>query len=204
MEIKDTDRPSFFKWITHPQMLVGLSALLLSFCGLFIAIYEASLIRQAQRASVWPHVEVVPSTSQDTVKLIVQNTGVGPARIRAAAVTYEGETLAGWSELIRRTTGEEPDGFYRNLINGRVLSGDSPQEVIFRVSGKNGAAARATVPPLGREILEGTVDVTVCYCSVYDECWTTSMQDVLGRLRGEAPRGTQEVSTCDAAEHSGI
>lgn len=94
MNSEGTDHQPFSKWITRPETLIGLSALLLSLCGLFIAIYEASLIRQSQRASVWPYVEVGGTINPDRISLRVQNTGVGPARIRAAAVTYKGETQA--------------------------------------------------------------------------------------------------------------
>ncbi len=58
MNREGTDQLPFSTWIMRPQTLIGLSALLLSLCGLSIAIYEASLIRQALRASVWPYVEV--------------------------------------------------------------------------------------------------------------------------------------------------
>lgn len=43
--IEENVEESFADWITSPQMLVGLSAILLSLCGLFVSIYEASLMR---------------------------------------------------------------------------------------------------------------------------------------------------------------
>ncbi len=52
-------------------MLVALSALLLSVCGLFISIYEASLIRRSQRASVWPYVEVTAGIHNRQIDLRV-------------------------------------------------------------------------------------------------------------------------------------
>ena len=188
-------------------MLVALSAVLLSVCGLFISIYETSLIRQAQRASVWPYVQVGVSITQEGIKLWVQNTGVGPARIQAGAVTYKGETQADWSDLIRSVVGEEADSVsrYWSLINGRVLPSNSPRETIFAVTKDSGAAEREVIALLRRAILEGAVDITVCYCSVYDECWTSSLQDVLSRSRGvETPSGSGEVNGCDSAKRSGI
>ncbi len=205
MNSERTNRTPFWEWITRPQMLVGLSALLLSLCGLFISIYEASLIRQAQRASVWPYVQIAASLSPGRINLWVQNTGVGPARIQAASVTYKGETKANWSDLIRNVIGVDPDstGFYRSMINGRVLPTNSPGESIFRVTEDNGPAARELVASLRREILEGTIDVTVCYCSVYDECWSSSLQDMLKRWRGvEAPSDSQVVDGCEAVKPS--
>ncbi|MEM6337563.1 MAG: hypothetical protein AAF752_13415, partial [Bacteroidota bacterium] len=46
------------RWYQNAEMVVALSALVLSLCGISVALYEASLIRQAQRASVWPNIEV--------------------------------------------------------------------------------------------------------------------------------------------------
>ncbi len=51
MTSEDKDRASFSQWILRPQTMIALSALLLSLCGLFISIYEASLIREAQRGA---------------------------------------------------------------------------------------------------------------------------------------------------------
>ncbi len=190
-----------------PQMLVGLSALLLSVCGLFISIYEASLIRQAQRASVWPYVEVSASLRSSRIQLGVQNTGVGPARIQAASVTYKGETKANWWDLILNDLGANVDsvGFYQSAINGRVLPTNSEQEIFFRITKDSGPAARELFASLRREIIEGTIDVTVCYCSVYDECWISSVQNMLKRWRGVEPlSASQVVDDCEAVKPSGI
>ena len=196
---------SFSQWITDPQTIIALSAVLLSVCGLFIALYEASLIRRQQRAAVWPHVEVGASIQRgNRVALLVQNTGVGPARIGAAAVTYEGETKDNWEALIR-SLGQDPDSvnIYRSLINGRVLPAGS-QERIFSVSEGQGPTALDLMRTLEREIGEGTLDATVCYCSVYDECWTSTLQDMMGRFRGEVTPGAREVESCEVMERSGI
>jgi hypothetical protein len=102
--IEENVEESFSDWISSPQMLVGLSAILLSLCGLFVSIYEASLMRQQQRASAWPHVEVGPSFSGRSVELVVRNTGVGPARIRAANVTHRDGVRSDWDTLLRSVT----------------------------------------------------------------------------------------------------
>ena len=137
MKSEGTDHLSFSKWITRPQTLVGLSALLLSLCGLFIAIYEASLIRQAQRASVWPYVEVGGTLNRNLIELRVQNTGVGPARIRAAVVTYKGEAKADWRDLVYSVISDDSTrarvNAYQSRINGRVLPTNAIPETFFRV-----------------------------------------------------------------------
>jgi len=201
----DSGASRFLRWLGRPEMLVGLSAVLLSVCGLFISIYEASLMRTEQRASVWPHVETAVSIKDDDIAFWVQNTGIGPARIRAAAVTYDGATLAGWSELLE--TLEIPGDSlerYQSVINGRVLAADRDREIIFRVSRASGPAAPEAIGALARNIIDGTVDLAVCYCSVYEECRLSRLQDLVQRARGELPSGSREMNSCEAAERSGI
>lgn len=196
--------PTFAAWIVRPQTLLALSALLLSLCGLFVAFYEAALIRRAQRASVWPYVQVAASINDDGIELWVQNTGIGPARIRAAGLTHDGELVANWSALTQRLLDGDGSYTYKSLINGQVLPVDSEREVIFAVAEASGSTP-ALVAALRRGLLEGSVDVEVCYCSVYDECWTASLQNVLARSRGdEVPVDAPVVDDCDAVQRSRI
>lgn len=66
----ESERESLSSWLGQPQTMIGLAAILLSLCGLFISLYEASLIRRQQRASAWPHVEVSPSLSANAVQSV--------------------------------------------------------------------------------------------------------------------------------------
>lgn len=197
---------SLGRWLSRPQTLIGLSALLLSVCGLFISIYEASLVRRQQRASAWPHLEVAPSLGDGRVKLWIRNTGVGPARIHAAALTYDGETLPGWDALLRELSedaGRIPT--YRSQVSGRVFPADSQGEAFFAVEPESGEAARELVPILRREIETGRLDVEVCYCSVFEDCWIARLQDIVARSRVAEPGvGSRQVESCAGADVSGI
>ena len=91
------------------------------------------------------------------------------------------------------------------MIGGRVLPTNSRQETFFEIMEESGAGTRKLIALLRDAIFEGMVDVTVCYCSVYEECWTSSLQDMIRRTRGvEIPSGSREVDGCDAVKHSGI
>ncbi len=206
MSAESGESVSFATWISRPQSIIALAAVVLSVCGLFIAIYEAALIRREQRASVWPYLEVGASVEASRFEIRVRNTGVGPARVHAAAVSVEGETVSDWADLLRRagSDAEEP-GFYYSLIRGRVLPRDSESEVIFRVTDASGEAASALIESLSREMMAGRLDVTVCYCSVYEECWTSRLQDLFQRSRAvEIPVGDASVASCDRAPRSAI
>lgn len=196
---------SISQWLARPQTMIALSAVVLSVCGLFVATYETQLLRQHQRASVWPHVEVQPSLATDRVRLMVQNTGVGPARIQAATLTINGQQQDGWEDMILYAL-DEPAAVnaYQSLINGRVLPAGSAQETIFTVGLEDGGAASTLVPVLRNEILEGNLDIELCYCSVYEDCWTTSMQDIVRRSQGVESTPSREVNNCRAIPQSGI
>ncbi len=201
-----TTRPmKLGEWLKLPQTIVALSALLLSVCGLFISIYEATLIRQTQRASAWPHVHVAASVQDREIELWVQNTGIGPARIEAASIRHAGETLADWPSLLDRVAGDARASFYKSQISGTVLPAGSQREVMFRLDEENMAAASTRVAALWRAFDEGTADLEVCYCSVFSECWTARFQDLLGRSRGaDSATVSNAEGGCASAPRSAI
>lgn len=179
---------SFFR---QPEMIVAVSAIVLSLCGLFIALYEASIARRAERASVWPHVEVAASVQGTQVQIWVRNTGVGPARVRAANLSLDGAVLDNWSELLdslqidfRNITREY------SLIGGRVLGVSTDIETIFAVDLRADANDPDATLRVAEAFFSEAADVELCYCSVYDECWTARLQDIMNRKR-------------DAREHAG-
>ena len=162
---------------SSPEMVVAVSAIVLSICGLFIALYEASIARRAERASVWPHVEVSASVQGAQVEIWVRNTGVGPARIRAASLTHDGTVLDDWGALMDSLQIDSTNLVSQySLIGGRVLGVDAEREVIF------GTDVRADAED---PIFKGNVDVMLCYCSVYDECWTVQLQNLMNRRRAQ-------------------
>lgn len=207
---------SFSQWLAEPQTMIGLSAVLLSLCGLFVSIYETRLIRQEQRASVWPRVSVTPSvsTENDTVEIGVQNSGIGPARVRAARIEHEGERKTNWQDLLE-SVGQSGASRNFGLLNSRVLS-PGEEEIVFTVVSDSNERSSRALPPLAREILNGDVDLVLCYCSVYDECWITTMQRRLRVMPSIADQSSssldertreevyEKTESCKGVESSGI
>lgn len=206
MDTEDHKSP-FSEWIRSPQTMIALAAVLLSVCGLFVSFYEASLIREHQRASVWPNVEVHPSMNPGVVRIFVQNTGIGPAYIQAAAVTYNGVVQPNWDSMVDSLEFiKKGNKGYVSLINGRVLPPRSEQELIFRIESVPEIQGRGLADAINQAIEDEVIDVVVCSCSVYDECWTTAMLDVIKRAKGKdvPTRDERKVASCSAAKVSGI
>lgn len=190
---------SFSAWLRQPQTVVALSALVLSMCGVFVAIYEASLIRRSQRAAVWPHVEIKTSLNPGSVVIRAQNVGVGPARVHALTLSHSGKHSPRWTSLAE-IVGLRGSGlsFYQSTLGGRVLPADPDEETIFRVEGEASVTNR-----LARALLDGTVDLEVCYCSVYDECWVTALQDLFTHEEESIP-DPRPVAECAPRPRSAI
>ncbi|MEM9664345.1 MAG: hypothetical protein AAF970_05385 [Bacteroidota bacterium] len=208
MEPTSTPPSSLGAWLAQPQSLIALSAVVLSLCGLFIAVYEASLIRQSQRAAVWPYVEIAPSLNRESVRLGMVNVGIGPARVEAAAVFHDGVLLEDWRAMSRAVLGARADSvdYRQSLAGGRVLAAGQGDAIFTLTSemSRSPETGRRAVAGMRQAIVDGALEVTVCYCSVYDECWTISMQNMLGAASAEAPPGNQPVESCDGAPRSGI
>ena len=76
-------------WYKKPEMIVALSALLISVVTTIIGLYSTMIDRSYARASVWPRVEIYRSHSLEKgyFSYGVMNNGTGPAIIKYAKVT---------------------------------------------------------------------------------------------------------------------
>lgn len=148
------------KWYKNPEMIVALSALFLGFLTAVISIYSAYVDREYARASVWPKLELFRSYDGKAFLYGVANKGTGPAIIQQAKVIVGSKSIKEWSDV---------DMFaVSGIIQSHISSTTVP-------SGQ-------TVIPLhyqGEQIsdilkLDKEVSIELCYCSIYQECWTVN------------------------------
>jgi hypothetical protein len=70
---------------------VGLSAMFVGVCSLFITLYQTHLTRQAQSASVLPYLAIAVTSNDEGTYVTLRNDGVGPARIEDIRIHYRGK-----------------------------------------------------------------------------------------------------------------
>ena len=168
----ESNSQSTLSRLARPEMLIALSAIIISLCALVVSLYETSLIRQEQRASVWPHLMVGPSFQSKRFIFIVHNTGIGPARIRDVEVTVNGERVLNWVSMLEAITGvSDSFNLTYSQINKRVIPPDDPFEMFSVSVGEDGIDEELALL-LTRETEH--YNISICYCSVYDECWTVN------------------------------
>ncbi|MEM1126637.1 MAG: hypothetical protein AAGI71_08300 [Bacteroidota bacterium] len=143
------------KWYKNPEMLIALSALFIGLITAFISIYSAATDRAYARASVWPRLELSRSVMPETFSYNVVNNGTGPALIKHTLVKLDDEYLQAWWDI------EVFSGITQSYIGGGTIpAGNAVNPLVYR------GASTADVVELDRRI-----DIQICYCSIYDECW---------------------------------
>lgn len=144
-------------WYKQPEMIVALSALVVSLVTTVVSIYSAHTDRQYAKASVWPQLEMFHNNGPDVFELTVTNRGNGPAIIKYARVEYEGRFPKSWRDF------EDVPDLSTSVIGRRTIS--PGQEIKpLRYAGDH----------VGYFMdMSSKLNFTLCYCSIYDECWTS-------------------------------
>jgi len=166
-------------WYRKTEMIIGLSALLVSLVAVCVGVYSAYLDRSFAMASIWPKIEIHTLYSSSQKKFIyrVENVGTGPALIKYTEIKYKSEVVRTWEELAKRL-GQKAGTFSTASIGNRVLP------------------ALSTINPLVSESEElaealskqrADINIEICFCSVFDQCWLTKAGDK-----------TEDIAYCEA------
>jgi hypothetical protein len=140
------------------------SAIIVAVCSLGITLYEARITREHQKLSVWPRLAMSISDSGGVFTRTVVNNGLGPALVRSYQVTVDGKPMASWTAVLR-TLMPAAHGLpyvYSSFGRGSVLLPGAQLNVLTVSTDSVNRMLREAEPRVG---------TTVCYCSLYNECW---------------------------------
>lgn len=159
----------------HPEMLVGISAVIIGVCALGVSLYETSLMREEQRAAVMPLLELSRSYNLHTddssaeksrLWLQAENVGIGPARVEDFRVTVDGNPQPTWGAAMRELIGHaSPISYGQSTIIGRTVP---PERSVTMMDLNDSELTESILIEFDR------LDFQACFCSIFDECWTTS------------------------------
>ena len=169
-------------------------ALGVSFLALALGAYQARLMnaqtrlmQQQARASVWPYVSIgyrINDEGQNRgYSWDINNDGVGPARIESVTMTLDGKPVRGWKEIFRALFGDAAVSATYSQIYGKVLPPNTNRETTIEAL-RLVDIDQARIFYRAQERLQ----MSICYCSVYDECWIAQRQE----------SKVQAVDRCDA------
>jgi len=153
-------------------------AIIVGIAALFVAWDEAKSVRKQQAASVLPVLKInslnLNEVDGSITSIIVKNVGIGPAFVENAAIYWGDEKLPSM-EAVRQRIEEDGNyyGFWTARLEGEILAG-SEEFNLLTVTVPAGPDSNARTNAL-RTTLYQNLGVDACFCSVYEDCWTTSL-----------------------------
>ena len=166
------------KWL---DVSLAVAVLLVSVSSLVVAIVHGRTLERMADANVklveansWPFLAYSTGDEEDgrpAINMSVDNNGIGPAKIESFVVT--------WNKIPQRNAGvflktcceyehQTGDGLQFTVVQGQVLR--AGQRLNFLYLPRNAHTAAAW-DRLKADRVSSKLDVNICYCSVFDECW---------------------------------
>lgn len=168
-------------WI---DMTVALSAVLISLVSLGVGILHGRTMEEMAEANhrlvsanSWPFLSygagVVTVAGVPTINLHVTNAGVGPAKIEAAELLWRGVAQRTNRDLLKACCDVDlvPGQFDSNVFLNFVMPTGQQVEFLGLKQTTNPAAFAA----LQKAMISRDLQLVVCYCSIFDECWKADL-----------------------------
>ena len=161
----DTSSSSRGRIGTLTNAIVSGSATLIAIVALVVGMYQAKLSRDQANASVWPYL-LQGNSDNNGYSRVIQNVGIGPARVRAFEIRVDGKIVHTWREVAdslhvalswrgHRTTTMRAGVVIPPATLTEVLElPDTNDAKLFRVA-----------------LASHKIQTWICYCSIYDRCW---------------------------------
>ncbi len=153
-----------------PEMIMAMAAVVMSVCALVVSVVQVRIMREQQKAEVWPYPEIGITDNEEGLVLSFTNNGIGPALVKTVEITLDGEIKKRWPEVLTAILTEVPNYSY-STIRDRVFPADKGVPFLLLPPGpdaqKVNDAWRSGAVRLG---------IMICYCSVYDDCWELTLE----------------------------
>lgn len=143
--------------------LTSVAAIVTAVAAVAIAVYEARITREQQKKSVWPYVMQYNSYAGSDYVRYVENVGLGPAIVSSFEIDVGDSVYASWRPLVEGFTNTDTTYFvYSDFGDGSVLKSGERLDLL-RIPDSASAAKF--------DAHRSSLQTTVCYCSLYEECW---------------------------------
>jgi hypothetical protein len=160
-----------FLRLTFWQTLLSLAGVFTGAVALYAALNESRAVREQTAAAVWPYVQLMINDTDDGetahFALTFENVGVGPALMRSMRLNFGDEAIVSWEAATNRLF-DEPlrvgTDYGQSNISRRVIA---PGEMVVAFQTHD----RRVVKRMQEAVYGGGVDLSYCYCSIFDSCW---------------------------------
>ena len=167
-----------FRWL---DIGLALSAFIVSLSSLWLTVHNAHTMERLVTSNSYPNIDIDFGNQFDfqdgrglrpALYLALDNTGIGPARLRSIELSYEGKPTANLRAVLAvcctpGSGGALPKTSY-------WFSGDERGQMVQAGKGLTLFAwAEAPEDPRWARLnaVRDRIGLRVCYCSVFDECY---------------------------------
>ena len=181
MDEQEDDRRSRMERLTLRmsaiQTFIAVTSFVVAIIALYAALNEADAARKQLQSSAWPNLETefsfrtVPGSER--LDFSLRNSGIGPAKVASIDLFLDGAPLQNWDQFVRTFTEAENPLYSYNWVSRRVLQPDD-QYALLTVSAEE--IDSETVIALQEAVRAGRLQGKICYCSVFEDCWTLATQ----------------------------
>ena len=161
------------------DIIVSVSAMLVSLATFGIYLYQTKIIHEQARASVYPHLLVTRSSTigkDGEFSFYVRNVGTGPAFLKSMQIKYKGKIYKEFNnkgEIYRIT----PLTFLMSILPTEDFPnlGSGAGIPVVIPAGETERFLNSNDPKKDSKLLTEIFDeaeINVCYSSVYKDYWT--------------------------------
>lgn len=182
------------RWL---DISLSLCAFAVSLISLWIAVHHGKTMERLVASNSYPNIDVENGNSfldgKESVFLKLNNTGVGPARLRTVAITFDGEPVRSLQDMLKRCCGVSEGDLVRYFKSGDVRGAMIPAGgsiELFRWVSTD--ANNAQYVPFRSS--QEKIGIDICYCSVFDECYRTNGERMEPRRVESCPAQQQDAA----------
>ena len=166
------------------ESALAVGAVIIAGVSLWVAFDSERTNRELVASQSWPFIEVYENDTQDNpriMRLVVNNDGIGPAKLESFELFWKGKPQRNPWELLtscctpaQRDSG--PPANYAALQN-IDLETDSDEGIVMRAGESlpilvlTRRAGTTDIWDALHSRLRGNLSLRYCYCSAFDECW---------------------------------
>lgn len=162
---------------------IAFSAVIVALCALIVSVHEGRATREHDRLSVKPYLEIDFDYTDKGAGFLLLNEGLGPAVIRSFVVHVDGKPQRTWHTATDALGLPKTHTWFKRVPSPNIIWRPHDQEQRVFWIDKSPASDQLKEQ-------QHRVDIKVCYCSLYDECWSRTRTI-------EAPKK----SSCDHAQN---
>ena len=158
-----------FVRINVVQTILAVAGVFTGAVALYAALNESAAVRRQAEAAVWPIIQLNTAdfvTADDAeFRISLNNTGVGPGRMKAMRVLIDGAPARDWLHAAELVGGDIAAArFSKSSVDKRVIAAGETIDLFI-------VTDRDIVTGLTEKAASGAAQIEYCYCSIFDACW---------------------------------